>query len=97
MRPSGHFFFQRAAAATRAMFARAAGERDFARALPPLMPPRRPKLTAAGSLPCSSAVKPRSSISPTEMSTIIFPSWLGSRVGAINHASNMGHCLLPST
>jgi hypothetical protein len=35
-----------------------------ARALPPLRPPRRPLWTAAGSLPCSSGVSSRSSISP---------------------------------
>ena len=49
------------------------------RALPPMRPPRRPRLTAAGSLPCSSGVGSRSSTSPVAMSTMAFASWLASR------------------
>lgn len=44
-----------------------------------LRPPRRPKATAAGSLPCSSGVGGLSSTCPEAMSIIILHDWLGSR------------------
>lgn len=45
----GHGYRQRALAAFFAISLRRAGESASARALPPLRPPRRPRLTAAGS------------------------------------------------
>lgn len=55
------YFFQRAAAAFLAIWARLAGLRLAALALPPLRPPRRPKATAAGFLPGSSVAARRMS------------------------------------
>ena len=46
---------------------------------PPFNPPLRPRLTAAGSLPCSSGVGARSGVSPVAMSTMLLASWFVSR------------------
>jgi len=77
--------FQRASAAARAICFRRAGDNCFARALPPFLPPSRPSATAAGFLPDSS----NSSASPTDRSTISFPSWLVS-LGRLLERSGMG-------
>src|SRR6266849_1702420 len=48
-----NYFFQRFSAALRAISFRLRAEREAARAFPPLTPPRRPSITAAGFLPSS--------------------------------------------
>jgi hypothetical protein len=95
---TGYFLPQRASAALFAILFRALGESAFARAFPPLSPPRRPRLTAAGSLPCSSGVGARSSVSPVAMSAMNFASWLTSRgrflrlgIAVLLGATKLGH------
>ena len=57
----------------------------------PSIPPRRPRLTAAGPLPCSSGVGSRSSISPVAMSTIILARWAKSRGRFLRDALSVMH------
>src|SRR5262249_28287222 len=70
-----YFLAHRDLAALDAISARFSGLIALALALPPL----RPSAAAAGSLPCSSGVGGRSSISPVAMSITSLAAWLKSR------------------
>ena len=65
----------RVLAAFRAISDRRSGDSLSARAFPPFRPPSLPSAEVVGSLSVSSA----SSTSPVAISTISFPSWIGSR------------------
>src|SRR3984893_15356886 len=72
------YLFQLALAAFRAISARRSGVIFAALALPPLRPPRRPRLTAAVSFPSNGGSGSRSSTSPLAISIISLASWAGS-------------------
>jgi hypothetical protein len=69
---------QRLAAAFLAISRRCSLVRVAARAFPPFSPPRRPRLTAAGSLPDSGRDSGESIASPVAISTIRLASWFRS-------------------
>ncbi len=73
------YLFQRALAPVFAIAVRCAAVNFAALALPPLRPPRRPRLTAAASFPSNDGSGSRSSTSPLAISIINLASWAGSR------------------
>jgi hypothetical protein len=82
------FLAQRLAAAPPTTSARLSGVIEAERAFPPFKPPRRPRLTAAGSFPSSSGVVSRFVTSPVAISTMRFAHWFKSRAfGGLHHLS----------